>query len=100
MANEQNLPEPITRKEKYLAKAAGMEVKDLPEEPLTREEKYLAVIAEGGGGGGFTPTEAQLNAMNSGITSTDVEQITTNKNNISSIQQTIGDINTVLEGVL
>lgn len=52
------------------------------------------------GGGGFTPTEAQLTAMNSGITSTDVAQIETNKNNISSIQQTIGDINTVLEGVL
>jgi hypothetical protein len=53
-----------------------------------------------GGGGGFTPTEAQLTAMNSGVTSTDVAQIETNKNNISSIQQTIGDINTVLEGVL
>lgn len=57
MANEQNLPEPITRKEKYLAKAAGMEVIDLPEEPLTREEKYLAVIAEGGGGDSYTKEE-------------------------------------------
>lgn len=36
-----------------------------------------------GGGGGFTPTETQLTAMNSGITATDVAQITTNKNNIS-----------------
>ena len=61
---------------------------------------FGAAIAGGGGGGGFTPTEAQLTAMNSGITSADVEQITTNKTNISSIQQTIGDINTVLEGVL
>lgn len=81
------LPEPITRKEKYLAKAAGMAVPDLPEEPLTRIEKYLAAIAEGGGGGGFTPTETQLEAMNSGIDSTKVDQIETNKNNISSIQQ-------------
>lgn len=48
----------------------------------------------------FTPTQAQLDAMNSGIDSTKVAQIETNKNNISSIQQTIGDINTVLEGVL
>lgn len=97
MANE--LPNPITRKEKYLAKAAGMEV-DIPT-PVTREEKYLNAIAEsGGGGGGFTPTEPQLAAMNSGITATDVEQIGTNKTNISNIQQTIGDINTVLEGVL
>jgi len=60
---------------------------------------FGAAIA-GGSGGGFTPTETQLEAMNSGITVTDVEQITTNKNNISSIQQTIGDINSVLEEVL
>lgn len=61
---------------------------------------FGAAIAGGGSSGGFTPTETQLAAMNSGITATDVEQITLNKNNISSIQQTIGDINTVLEGVL
>lgn len=61
---------------------------------------FGAAIAGGGSSGGFTPTETQLTAMNSGITATDVEQITTNKNNISSLQQTIGDINTVLEGVL
>ena len=78
MANE--LPNPITRDEKYLAKAAGVEV-DIPT-PITREEHYLNAIAEGGGGSGFTPTQAQLDAMNSGITSADVEQITTNKTNI------------------
>lgn len=61
---------------------------------------FGAAIAGGGSSGGFTPTETQLTAMNSGITATDVEQITTNKNNISSIQQTIGDINTVLEEAL
>ena len=48
---------------------------------------FGAAIAGGGSGGGFTPTEQQLTAMNSGITATDVEQITTNKNNILSIQQ-------------
>lgn len=47
-----------------------------------------------------TLSSSQLAAVNSGITSTDVEQIETNKNNISLLQQTIGDINTVLEGVL
>ena len=47
-----------------------------------------------------TLTETQLTAVNSGITSTDVTQIGTNKNDISTINQTIGDINTVLEGVL
>lgn len=61
---------------------------------------FGAAIAGGGSSGGFTPTETQLTAMNSGITAADVEQITTNKNNISSIQQTIGDINTVLEEAL
>lgn len=61
---------------------------------------FGAAIAGGGSSGSFTPTETQLTAMNSGITSTDVAQIETNKNNISSIQQTIGDINTVLEEVL
>lgn len=70
------LPEPITREEKYLAKAAGMTVTDLPEKPLTRVEKYLAAIAEGGGGGGgFTPTQEQLDAMNSGITEERVTQL-------------------------
>ncbi len=36
-------------------------------------------------GSGFTPTAAQLAAMNSGITSADVAQININKNNISSV---------------
>ena len=53
-----------------------------------------------GGGGGFTPTDAQLTAMNSGIDSEKVAQIGTNTTNISSLQQTIGDINSVLEEVL
>lgn len=49
------LPEkPLTRRETYLAKAAGQEV-TLPEEDITREETYLRAIAEGGGGGGVTP---------------------------------------------
>lgn len=57
-------------------------------------------IPNTGGGGGFTPTTDQLTAMNSGIDSTKVEQISTNTTNISSLQQTIGDINSVLEEVL
>ena len=39
-----------------------------------------------GGGGGFTPTEQQLAAMNSGIDSTKVEQIATNAGNITAEQ--------------
>jgi hypothetical protein len=80
--------------------------------PVTHLEKTIAgevqpvthlehVIAEyGGGGGGFTPTDAQLAAMNSGITSEDVAQISTNETNISTLQQQVGYANTELEGVL
>lgn len=42
--------EPITRKENFLAKAAGLPAEDM--DPITREEWYLQKIAEGGGGGG------------------------------------------------
>lgn len=56
--------------------------------------------SRGSGGGSFVPSQDQLDAMNSGITSELVEQITTNKNDITTIQETIGDINDVLEGVL
>lgn len=41
------------------------------------------------GGGGFTPTEEQLTAMNSGIDSEKVAQIATNAQNISGKQDTI-----------
>ena len=44
------LPTPITRSEKFLAKAAGADV-TLPD-PITREEVYLNAIANNGGGGG------------------------------------------------
>jgi hypothetical protein len=61
----------------------------------------LARATSGGGGGeGFTPTDEQLAAMNSGITSTDVEQISINETNILSLQQQVGYANTELEGVL
>lgn len=82
--------EPLTREEEYLSAIAGVTAStEIPEKPLTRVEAYLNKIVEnggGGGGGGFTPTDAQLAAMNSGITSEDVEQISTNENNISSEQ--------------
>ena len=63
-------------------------------------EELKAKKIGGAASGGFTPTEQQLAAMNSGITAEDVAQIATNENNILSIQQTIGDINSVLEEVL
>ena len=45
---------PLTRKEFFMAKAAGQTVPDL--EPITREEYFLNQIAESGGGGGGLPT--------------------------------------------
>ena len=55
-------------------------------EPVINKEKYYAdiitALKNGGGGGGFTPTQTQLDAMNSGIDSTKVAQITTNETNI------------------
>lgn len=45
------LPEPKSRKEEYLATAAGMTGIELPK-PASREEQYLNAIAENGGGGG------------------------------------------------
>lgn len=61
---------------------------------------FGAAIAGGGSSGGFTPTETQLEAMNSGITSTDVAQIETNKNNILLLSEQVGYAITALEGVL
>ena len=43
-------------------------------------------------GGGFTPTETQLDAMNSGITAEDVQQIDTNKTNILLIEQKLAKV--------
>ena len=62
-------------------------------ETESRIEDLLAQFNESivsGGGGGFTPTDAQLTAMNSGIDSTKVEQIETNTTNILSIDTALG----------
>ena len=56
----ENLPEPESRKEAYLAKAAGVSVEELPT-PASREELYLNAIANGGGGGGTSDFEDLTN---------------------------------------
>lgn len=61
---------------------------------------FGAAIAGGTQGGGFTPTETQLTAMNSGIDSEKVQQIETNKTNISLLSEQVGYAITTLEGVL
>lgn len=54
--------EPITRKEQYLAKAAGQDV-EIPAKPITREEEYLEAIAKKPGGGGGTSDYEQLDNL-------------------------------------
>lgn len=49
--------EPITRKEKFLAKAGGQSVEEL--KPITREEMFLSKIVGGGSGGGVQPDLSQ-----------------------------------------
>ena len=49
------------------------------------------VISATGGGGGFTPTQAQLDAMNSGIDSTKVGQIATNADDIDQLETDLAD---------
>lgn len=56
-----NLPEPNTRREAFLASAAGMTV-ETPT-PITREEIYLDAIAKGGGGPGDAYTKAETDAL-------------------------------------
>lgn len=66
------------------------------DEPARSRIEYLLkelkeAIEEGGGGGGFTPTQSQLDAMNSGINTTKVAQIATNADDISDEQdKTVG----------
>lgn len=43
--------EPMTRKERYLARLANQDV-TIPDTPITREEEYLAYIIQHGGGSG------------------------------------------------
>ena len=66
------------------------------DEPARSRIEYLlkelkTAIEEGGGGGGFTPTQSQLDAMNSGIDTAKVAQIATNADDISDEQaKTVG----------
>lgn len=60
------------------------------DEPKSRVEELLLQLKEAieqGGGSGFTPTQDQLDAMNSGIDVTKVAQIETNENNISLLME-------------
>ena len=66
------IPEnPVTRKEHFLAKAAGESV-NTPD-PITREEMYLDAIASGsGGGGGDLPPVSWAATVSTGFEAQDV----------------------------
>jgi len=86
MPNENTLPTPETRREMFLAAAAGESVSK--PEPITREEMFLDAISSGGAGDAYTKAEtdvllagkqntlttAQQAAADSGITSAKVAQ--------------------------
>lgn len=78
MTNEYN-DIPQSRTEEILQAAIDGTAYD--DEPQSRVEKQLIdlkkKIESGGTGGGFTPTEAQLSAMNSGITSDKITEMET-----------------------
>lgn len=59
---------------------------DLAADDLSMIKRGMTAQELFNSGSGFTPTEAQLAAMNSGITSEKVDQISTNENNITSEQ--------------
>lgn len=81
MANDYN-DIPQSRTEEILQ--ATIDGTAYDDEPQSRVEKQLIdlkkKIESGGTGGGFTPTEAQLAAMNSGITSDKITEIETEIN--------------------
>lgn len=61
------LPDPKSRKESYLAKAAGKGGVTLPAKPESRIEQYLEAIAQGGGGGGGGSAELK-SALTASVT--------------------------------
>lgn len=71
--NSAALDKPQTRTEHFLAKIAGL-VDTIPEGEYTRLERYLKIISESSG---FTPTEEQLAAMNSGATAEIISSVPT-----------------------
>lgn len=88
MPNDNYANEPNNSRAEFIIQSIldGTEYDEPAQSRIEYLLKQLKNAIEGGGGSGFTPTAEQLAAMNSGINAEDVEQITTNKNNISSEQ--------------
>lgn len=89
---------PITRKEKYLAKLTGSYAGNVPD-PITRVEKYLYDLCQKGVSG-LTPEEIE-NAVNKylkenpvqpGATTEQAQQIEQNKTDIDSLKKETGSL--------
>lgn len=89
---------PITRKEKYLAKLTGSYTGNIPD-PITRVEKYLYDLCQKGVSG-LTPEEIE-NAVNKylkenpvqpGATTEQAQQIEQNKTDIASLKTETGSL--------
>lgn len=89
---------PITRKEKYLAKLTGSYTGNIPD-PITRVEKYLYDLCQKGISG-LTPEEIE-NAVNKylkenpvqpGATEEQAQQIKKNTNDVASLKEGLGNI--------
>lgn len=87
MANDYN-DAPQSRTEEILQ--ATIDGTTYNDEPQSRVEKQLIdlkkKIESGGTGGGFTPTEAQLAAMNSGVNQHSVSQIADHEQRITKLE--------------
>lgn len=95
------MSEPVTRKERYLAKISGENV-TLPEKPITREEMYLAKIAEGTSGGEtvdtYTKTEIDEKIENVNGEITAIEgKITTANEKIQAVETKVEETETGVE---
>lgn len=98
------MSDPITRKEKYLAKLAGSYSGDLPD-PVTREDRYLYKLCTDGAG--VSPEDinnavkAYLaeNPVQAGATTEQAQQIEKNKNDINELNEDVGELNKVSEKI-
>ena len=85
------MSDPITRKEKYLAKLAGSYSGDLPD-PVTREDRYLYKLCTDGTGVSPEDINKAVNAyltenpVQAGATTEQAQQIEQNKTDIASLK--------------
>lgn len=96
------MSDPITRKEKYLAKLAGSYSGDLPD-PVTREDRYLYKLCTDGVGVSPEDINKAVNAylaenpVKPGATAEQAQQIEQNKTDIASLKVETGSLKKDLE---